>query len=63
MYWVLILVAVVLFFWLFLICPSLRKHADREEIRGKYVAHRGLHTVDPEIYENTLEAFLNFFIG
>lgn len=58
MYWVLILVAVVLFAWIFLICPSLRKHSDRKELRGKYVAHRGLHTVDPEIYENTLEAFL-----
>lgn len=57
MYWLLIIPAVLLV-WLFLVCPTFRKHSAREEIKGKYVAHRGLHTVDPEIYENTLEAFL-----
>ena len=58
MYWLLILVCLVLLLWLFLICQTLRKHTAREELKGKYVAHRGLHSVDPEVYENTLEAFI-----
>ncbi len=55
---ILLIVFVLLLLWLFLICPTLRKHSDREELKGKYVAHRGLHTVYPDVYENTIDAFL-----
>lgn len=42
---------------LFLIFPALRKHGDRQILSGLYIAHRGLHSKEKGIPENSLEAF------
>ena len=39
----------------FLSAPSSKKHADLEKIKGKYIAHRGLH--NETIPENSIAAF------
>lgn len=39
----------------FLVSPSSRKHAELEKIKGKYIAHRGLHSEN--VPENSLSAF------
>lgn len=46
-------------FALFLFCsmPSLYKHKDLQFIKGKYIAHRGLHNIKEGIPENSLPAF------
>lgn len=41
--------------YIFLIFPSLSKNADKEKLKGIYVAHRGLH--DETLPENSLPAF------
>ena len=56
MVFVYILIAVVLLF-LFMIFPALRRHPDREVMRGIYIAHRGLHSGDDRVPENSLLAF------
>ena len=40
---------------LFLICPTFRRHPDRAHIRGRYIAHRGLH--GDGVPENSLTAY------
>lgn len=48
---------IFLMFYLFLICPSLRRHPDREIMRGLKIAHRGLHSIFEDTPENSLPAF------
>lgn len=48
-------ILVVLF--LFLIFPSVRRHPDREDLKGRYIAHRGLHGLEKGKPENSLAAF------
>lgn len=58
MLWGILAVCIVLFsvlVWLFCICPTLRRHPDREAMIGAYIAHRGLH--DGTVPENSLTAF------
>lgn len=40
----------------FLVSPASKRHADLEKVRGKYIAHRGLH--NEEIPENSISSFL-----
>jgi len=42
---------------LFMVFPTLRKHPDRNLMRGIYIAHRGLHSDDSRVPENSLLAF------
>ncbi len=42
---------------LFMVCPTLRKHPDRQLLEGRYIAHRGLHGLQPDVPENSLPAF------
>lgn len=51
------ILAVLLGLFLFLVFPSLRKHPDREVLNGLYIAHRGLHGLEPNTPENSLPAF------
>lgn len=51
---VMVLLAEIL---LFLIFPSCRKHNSIKLLDGKYIAHRGLHSLDGETPENSLKAF------
>jgi glycerophosphoryl diester phosphodiesterase len=53
---VLIVLAVLVLLLIFFVCPTLRKHSDRELMVDKFVAHRGLHTVTGAP-ENSLAAF------
>lgn len=55
----LIVPAVTILLYLFLICPSLRRHPDREFFNGRMIAHRGLHELKNGIPENSLLAFDN----
>ncbi|MBQ8208896.1 MAG: glycerophosphodiester phosphodiesterase [Clostridia bacterium] len=43
--------------FLFLVAPSSRKHADRQILDGMFIAHRGLHGIEPGTPENSLAAF------
>ncbi len=49
--------SVLILLFLFLIFPAARKHPDLELIRGKYIAHRGLHDISKGVPENSLAAF------
>ncbi len=42
---------------LFLVFPSSRKHKDREVLKDKFIAHRGLHGLLKNTPENSLNAF------
>lgn len=42
---------------LFLVFPSVRRHPDREKLRGRHIAHRGLHDLVENTPENSLAAF------
>lgn len=53
----LIILAVLLALYLFLICPTFRRHPDREIMRGLKVAHRGLHSIFKDTPENSIPAF------
>ena len=56
MVFLIILLAVLLLF-LFLICPSLRRHPERKNAEGMFIAHRGLHSVFENTPENSMAAF------
>lgn len=43
--------------YLFLVFPSVRRHKSIELIKGKYIAHRGLHDLTENTPENSLPAF------
>lgn len=42
---------------LFLLFPSPRCHPDRQLLKGRYIAHRGLHNLSDGTPENSLAAF------
>ena len=50
-------VAALMGLLLFLIFPSLRRHRDREVLKGRFIAHRGLHGLLDNTPENSLNAF------
>ena len=56
MVFVYILLALVLLL-LFMIFPTTRRHPDRKIMQGMYIAHRGLHTGDERVPENSLLSF------
>lgn len=43
--------------FLFLIWPATRRHPDRQWLPGRYIAHRGVHSLDDRTPENSLPAF------
>ncbi len=55
--WFLIIIAVILLLYIFLISPSLRKHDNCGMFRGSYIAHRGLHNTQKGIAENSFSAY------
>ncbi len=54
---VLIIVAVLLWLFFFCVFPGLRRHKDLDRIKGQYIAHRGLHSLESETPENSMPAF------
>ncbi len=44
--------------FLFLIFPSTRRHSQRENLKGKFVTHRGLYGLSENTPENSIPAFL-----
>ena len=52
----LIILAILLLVFLYLISPSLRRHPDREVMKGLKIAHRGLHDNNKTVPENSLLA-------
>lgn len=57
MYWILIIAAVcVILFW-FLLRPARPSRAQLAAFYGRSIAHRGLHTKDKQTPENSLPAF------
>ncbi len=54
---VLIIAAALCALFLFLVFPSLRRHAARGDMTGRYIAHRGLHGLAENMPENSLAAF------
>ena len=50
-------IAFIIALYFFLVFPSVRKHKDLKELNGKYIAHRGLHSKEKGIPENSLSAF------
>ena len=57
LYIILALAVFALILYLFLIFPSVRKNHDIELLRGKYIAHRGLHDKNDKHPENSMSAF------
>ena len=53
---IVIILAVLLILYLFLIAPCL-KHPDDSMLRGWLYAHRGLHDGNHKVIENSMEAF------
>lgn len=51
-----LLILIIIF--LFLIFPSVRRHNDRKNLKGKFIAHRGLHSLEENTPENSMPAFL-----
>lgn len=52
-----IFIVVFIALYLFLLFPSGRKHKDLKYLKGKYIAHRGLHNKEKGVPENSLSAF------
>lgn len=42
---------------LFLVAPAARNHEDRDLLKGKFIAHRGLHNQNEGVPENSLLSF------
>ena len=55
--WILVVIALLILLYLFLICPALRRHNDCGMFNGSYIAHRGLHNISRGIAENSLSAY------
>lgn len=55
--WIAIILGIIIFLYLFLILPSLRKHPDKDLCKNLFVAHRGLHDIKNKIPENSLLSF------
>lgn len=49
--------AVLIALFLFMVFPSLRRHKDRQVLKGRFIAHRGLHGLLDNTPENSLNAF------
>lgn len=63
---VLIIIAVVILLWLFATMPSIKKNKDIEELGVVPFAHRGLHSAEHHVPENSLLAFekaINLGVG
>ena len=54
---VFIVLALLIVLFLFLTFPSFRKHSDLKFLEGKLIAHRGLHSKEKGIPENSITAF------
>lgn len=54
---VVIVLLVLLLLYLFLVFPARRRHPHRRLLQGRYIAHRGLHSGDETVPENSLLAF------
>ena len=59
----LIILAILLLVFLYLISPSLRRHPDREVMKGLKIAHRGLHDNSSDAPENSMAAFRDALDG
>ncbi|MBR5783121.1 MAG: glycerophosphodiester phosphodiesterase [Clostridia bacterium] len=58
MEWIIVAVVLALMaLYLYLVFPALRRHPDRVLMKGMYVAHRGLHSVEAGIPENSMRAY------
>lgn len=55
---VIVAVLLILALYLFLIFPTIRKHPDRELLKGLRIAHRGLHDIKKGIPENSISAHI-----
>ena len=53
-----IVLAALVLLYFYLVCPSLRKHRGREILDGRFIAHRGLHSIVKDTPENSLKSFL-----
>ncbi len=53
----LLLLLLLVGLYLFLVFPAVRRHPHRRVLKGRYIAHRGLHDLDPGTPENSLAAF------
>lgn len=53
----LLVLAVLIALFLFCSMPSLYRHKDLNFIKGKYIAHRGLHNLKEGVPENSLASF------
>ena len=54
--WFLIIPVAVLIFFIYCISPALRSHPNAELCKNLFVAHRGLHSIESGIPENSLPA-------
>ncbi len=52
-----LVLAILVALFLFCSMPSLYKHKDLQFIKGKYIAHRGLHNLKEGYPENSIPAF------
>lgn len=58
-FWILILVLAVLFFAaLFMVWPAKLTDTQRKSLKGYFYAHRGYHSAEKGIPENSMQAFL-----
>lgn len=54
---VLLIFIIIIVLILYMTCPSLRKHQDKNLMNQMFIAHRGLHCLGKSIPENSLPAF------
>ena len=59
----LIILAIVLAVFVFMVFPSLRRHPDRKLLEGLFIAHRGLHNAKEGIPENSIHAFIEAVVN
>lgn len=52
-----LVLAILIALFLFCSMPSIYRHKDLNLIKGKYIAHRGLHNLKQGIPENSIPAF------
>ncbi|MBR3392947.1 MAG: glycerophosphodiester phosphodiesterase [Firmicutes bacterium] len=57
----LILILLLIGAMVFLVCPQRPSDRQREPFRHRYIAHRGLHTSDGIVPENSISAFRRAF--
>ncbi len=53
-----IIFGILFVLYLYLIFPALRRHPDRQILKGAFIAHRGIHADDKGLAENTMPAFI-----